>query len=210
VAAVDGVAVTRVSPDGAVPGVSSDHSVGCECDDLNRLVPDAAPRENETAGLTAATAGRLRRLYDVEAAALATTTVLLGRPFPDVLATAGVSVPRNVRTMVTAWGTEVAVPEYAQALVRGWAGRSLLPADWASDVAATYLTLRLEAAERHTGVRLIDSDLPPLSPVAWHKRYDPGAAQLAWLTRSPSRWWSSWSDGRTTARWRHEKWQWRS
>jgi hypothetical protein len=60
----------------------------------------------------------------------------------------------------------------------------LLPADWASDVAATYLTLPLEAAERYTGVRLIAPDLPPLSPVAWHERYDPGAAQLAWLTRS--------------------------
>jgi hypothetical protein len=82
--------------------------------------------------------------------------VLLGGPAPDVMATARVSVASDVRTMVTAWGTTVAIPEYAQALVRGWAGRPLLPTEWASDVAATYLTLRLEAAQWHTGVRLID------------------------------------------------------
>jgi hypothetical protein len=52
------------------------------------------------------------------------------------------------------------------------------------DVAATYLTLRLEAAERHIGVRLIDPDLPQLPRVAWHERRDPGASTLAWLTRS--------------------------
>jgi hypothetical protein len=51
---------------------------------------------------------------------------------------------------------------------------------------AKYLTLRLEAAERYTSVRFVDPDLPPLSPVAWHKRYDPGAAQLAWLTHDVS------------------------
>jgi hypothetical protein len=112
VAADAGAAVTRVSADGAVPGANSDHLVGCECEDLNRLVPDAAAREIEAAGLTAATAGRLRRLYDIEAAALATATVLLGRPTPDVLATARVSVASDVRSIVTVWGTTVAVPEY--------------------------------------------------------------------------------------------------
>jgi hypothetical protein len=103
--------------------------------------------------LTVATARRLRLLYGIEAAALATAAVLLGRPVPAVMAAARVFVAGEVRTMLTGWGTEVAVPECAQALVRGWAGRSLLPAEWASDVAATYLTLRLEAAQRHTGVR---------------------------------------------------------
>lgn len=58
-------------------------------------------------------------------------------------------------TVATAQGTTLAVPEYARALVRGWAGRCVLPQEWACDVAATYLTLRLEAAERHTGVKLI-------------------------------------------------------
>jgi hypothetical protein len=60
----------------------------------------------------------------------------------------------------------------------------LLPEEWACDVAATYLTLRLEEAERHSGVQLIDPALPLLPPVAWHERRDPGAEQLAWLTRS--------------------------
>ena len=35
--------------------------------------------------------------------------------------------------------------------MRGWASRCLLPDEWACDVAATYLTLRLEEAERHWG-----------------------------------------------------------
>jgi hypothetical protein len=146
--------------------VATDHPLGCECEDLNNLVPDSEPGESETAALTATTARRLRRLYDIEAAALATAAVLLGGTYPDVMATARVSVASDVRTMVTAWGTTVAIPEYAQALVRGWAGRPLLPTEWASDVAATYLTLRLEAAQWHTGVRLIDPALPRLVPVA--------------------------------------------
>lgn len=78
----------------------------------------------------------------------------------------------------------MAVPEYALALLRGWAGRSLWPREWAHDVAATYLTLRLETAERHRGVTLLDPELPQLTPAAWHERHDPGAAQLAWMTRS--------------------------
>jgi hypothetical protein len=184
VAAVEGVAVTRVSPDETGPGVVSDHPAGCECDDLNNFVADAARGESELPELTVATARRLRRLYDIEAAALATAAVLLGRPVPAVMAAARVFVAEDFRTMLTAWGSEVAVPEYARALVRGWAGRSLLPAEWASDVAATYLTLRLEAAQRHTGVRLIDPALPRLVPVAWHERSDPGADRLSWLTRS--------------------------
>jgi hypothetical protein len=77
------------------------------------------------------------------------------------------------------------IPEYAQALLRGWAGRSLLPQEWACDVTATYLTLRLEMAERHTGVPLLDPTLPLLPPVAWHERHDPEVQELAELTKSP-------------------------
>lgn len=84
----------------------------------------------------------------------------------------------DVRSVVTASGRTVAVPEYAEALLRGWAGRWLLPPDWACDVAATYLTLRLEAAERHIGLRLLDPGLPQLPAVAWHERNDPGAARF--------------------------------
>ncbi len=137
--------------------------------------------------MTVATARRPRRLYDIEAAALATAAVLLGqpiRPGPDGLAEAGVVVAGDARAVATAGGTTVAVPEYAQALVRGWVGRRLVPKEWACDVAATYLTLRLEVAERHSGVKLLDPSLPPLPPVAWHERRDPGAELLAWHTRS--------------------------
>ncbi|HWR49173.1 MAG TPA: hypothetical protein VN327_16425 [Pseudonocardiaceae bacterium] len=140
--------------------------------------------QSPTGGLTVDIAQRLRRLYDVEAAVLATATVLLGRPDPDVLAAARVHVAADAHTVTTANGTTHPVPEYVQALVRGWAGRDLLPKEWACDVAATYLTLRLDAAQRHTGVELIDPAFPLLPPVAWHERSDPGAAQLAWLTRS--------------------------
>lgn len=51
-------------------------------------------------------------------------------------------------------------------------------------VAGSYLTLRLERTERHSGLELIDPDLPLLAPVAWHERRNPGVEQLAWLTRS--------------------------
>jgi hypothetical protein len=81
--------------------MASDHPMGCECEDLNGLVREDASPENTPAGLTQATAGRLRRLYDIEAAALATAAVLLGRPAPDVLATARVSVARDLRAMAT-------------------------------------------------------------------------------------------------------------
>ena len=74
---------------------------------------------------------------------------------------------------------------HAQALVRGWVGRCLVsPQEWACDVAVPYLTLRLETAQRHTGVGLTDPALRPLRPVAWHERNDPGTAQLAWLVIS--------------------------
>jgi hypothetical protein len=59
-----------------------------------------------------------------------------------------------------------------------------VPEEWACDVAATYLTLRLGQDERHTGVGLIDPALPFLPPVSWYERSDLGAEPLAWLTRS--------------------------
>jgi hypothetical protein len=64
---------------------------------------------------------------------LATAAVLLGRPSPEVMAAARVGVARDGRTLVTGRGTTVAVPEFARALVHGWAGGSLLPRDWAGD-----------------------------------------------------------------------------
>jgi hypothetical protein len=184
VADVEGVTVTHMSPAEAGPSVGSAHPVGCGCEDLNGPAPVMATRAGAPAGLTVATARRLRRLYDPEAAALAAVTVLLGRPAPEVVAAARVQVAGDACTVATAQGTIPAVPEYARALVRGWAGRCVLPQEWACDVVATYLTLRLEAAERHTGVGLIDPAVALLPPVAWHERSDPGTAQLAWLTRS--------------------------
>lgn len=44
-------------------------------------------------------------------------------------------------------------------------------------------------AERHSAVRLLDRALPPLRPIAWHERYDPGAPELAALTRSQALGW---------------------
>ncbi|HEY3692648.1 MAG TPA: hypothetical protein VGL46_20575 [Pseudonocardiaceae bacterium] len=123
----------------------------------------------------------------MEAAALAAVTVLLGRPAPEVVAAARVQVAADACAMATAQGTTLAVPEHARALVRlGW----LVPAaaGVACDVAATYLTLRLEAAERHTGVGLIDPTVALLPPVAWHERSDPGAAQLAGVERGDIDW----------------------
>jgi hypothetical protein len=103
--------------------------------------------------LTVDNARRLRRLYDIEAAALATAAVLLDCPAPDVLAAARIHVAEDACSVATAQGAVLAVPEYAQALLRGWAGQHLLPREWAHDVTTTYLTLRFEAAERHTGMR---------------------------------------------------------
>jgi hypothetical protein len=158
--------------------------LGCRCEDLNIVAPLIPSVVSAKAGLSVDIAARLRRLYDIEAAALATAAVLLDRPDPDVLAAARVQVAPGAHAISTAAGTMYPVPEYAHALLRGWAGRSLLPQEWACDVAATYLTLRLEEAQRHSGVELLAPDLPLLPPVAWHERYDPGAEQLAWLTRS--------------------------
>jgi hypothetical protein len=151
------------------------------CEDLNRPAPlpsTGPPR------LTLATARRLRRLHDIEAAALATATVLLGRFDPRSVAVARPRVSADATSVATSDGTELAVPDYARGLLRAWRGRDLLPAEWADDVAATYLTLRLELAERRTGLQLIDPALPPSPPLPWHRRFDPGADLLAWLTGS--------------------------
>ena len=86
--------------------------------------------------------------------------------------------------MTTALGAPLTVPEHARGLTTRVGGKALWPLQWADDVAATYLTLRLEIAERHSGVTLLDPQLPLLAPVAWHERTDPGAAVLAWMTRS--------------------------
>ena len=67
-----------------------------------------------------------------------------------------------------------------------WNGRDLFPRDWADDVAAFYLSLRLELAERRTGLELIDPTLPAPGLVLWHLRRDPGADLLACLTGSPA------------------------
>jgi hypothetical protein len=164
-----------------------DGEVGCRaehlgpCEDLNQPAPlpsTAPPR------LTQATARRLRRLHDIEAAALAAATVLLGWFDPRDLAAARPQVSANATSVATTDGAELPVPHYARALLRGWSGRELIEADWADDVAATYLTVRLELAERRTGLQLIDPALPPLPPVAWHCRRDPGARLLAELTGS--------------------------
>lgn len=184
VAEADDVAMTSATP-AELDQIGGSHDrLGCRCEDLNAGAPLVPPVASARAGLSGDIAARLRRLYDIEAAALATAAVLLGRPDPDVLAAARVQVARGVDAITTAGGTTYPVPEYAHALLRGCAGRSLLPEEWACDVAATYLTLRLEQAQRHSGVELIDPDLPLLPQVAWHERRDPGAEQLAWLTRS--------------------------
>jgi len=80
--------------------------------------------------------------------------------------------------------------EHARGLLRGWAGRPLLSAAWAPDVATAYLAVRLQAAERHAGLTLLDPDRPPDASIAWHLRSDPGADVLEWLAQS------GWSDRR--------------
>jgi hypothetical protein len=176
VADVDDVAVTSMTATELDQSVASHARLGCRCEDLNQSASAEPPLASATAGLTVDIAQRLRRLYDPEAAALAAAAVLLGRPDPDVLAAARVHVDPDAHALTTANATTHPVPEYAQALVRGWGGRYLLPKEWACDVAAPY--------QRHTGVALIDPAVPLLPPVAWHERTDPGAQQLAWLTRS--------------------------
>ena len=151
------------------------------CEDLNNPAP--APSMGPPR-LTRATASRLRRLHDIEAAALATAAVLLCRFDPHDLAVARPSVSADATIVFTAEGASFSVPEYTRALLRAWSARDLFPRDWADDVATFYLTARLELAERRTGLELIDPALPPLVPVPWHCRRDPGADLLASLTGS--------------------------
>ncbi|HZG91950.1 MAG TPA: hypothetical protein VEZ42_17185 [Pseudonocardia sp.] len=161
------------------------------CEDLNLPAAGAADAANDgiedvragnpcavldaavDTSLSVATARRLRRLYDIEAAALAATAVLQGRPDPETFAAATPRVAPDAATMVTAQWVVRAVPEHARALLRGWAGRRLVPREWALDVATAYLTLRLEVAQRDSGIALLDPALPLLPPVAWHNRYAP-------------------------------------
>ena len=56
----------------------------------------------------------------------------LGRRHPEVLAVANAYVDHSVRTLATAVGEYVAIPEYARSLLRGWAGQWLVPPDWAT------------------------------------------------------------------------------
>ena len=51
--------------------------------------------------------------------------LLLGRPPPEVLAVLNAYVDPSARTMATTTGGCVAIPEYARALLRGWAGHWL-------------------------------------------------------------------------------------
>jgi hypothetical protein len=162
----------------------------CQCEDLNRPAPvpvvSLQTPGTRAPSLTWATGRLLRRLHDPEAAALATVTLLLGRPDPVDLAAAEAFVACGARHVTTADGRGFRVPEHARGLLRGWAGRALLPPAWAPDVAAAYLAVRLEAAGRHAGLALLDPARPPDPPVAWHFRSDPGADLLEWLTQSRS------------------------
>ena len=88
---------------------------------------------------------------------MATATVLLGRFDPRSVAAARPRVSPDAKSVATSDGTELAVPHYARALLRGWAGRELVEAGWADDVAATYLTVRLGLVERRTGLQLVGS-----------------------------------------------------
>ena len=138
-AEVQTVASPAQGPHDGGPRCGGEHTGPCE--DLNcpAPLPSTGPPR-----LTPATARRLRRLHDIEAAALATATVLLGRFDPRSAAAARPRVSADATSVATSDGTELAVPHYAQALLRAWSGRELIETDWADDVAATYLTVRLE------------------------------------------------------------------
>jgi hypothetical protein len=158
--------VTTSGPVHAIESLACHDEARCRCEDLNLPAPDASGPVAATSGITVAIARRVRLLYDVEAAALATAAIMLGRPDPRVLATARLEVATDAAGVATAQG------------------EPLLPRRWAHDVATTYWTLRLEDAQRHTGLPLLDPGLSELPRMAWHERHDPGAAELAWLTRS--------------------------
>jgi hypothetical protein len=113
VADVAGVRVTSATgtwPDG---GLVAHDEADCECEDLNRFARASVTGMSAPAGLTVDIARRLRRLYDIEAAALATAAVLLDCPDPDTLAGARIRVAEDSGSVATAQGTMLAVPEYA-------------------------------------------------------------------------------------------------
>lgn len=186
--ASEGLLLRLVSPEPLAASIrpelaSSDPAAGVACDgrhpgrceDLNEASP---PAPAGPARLTPASARRLRRLYDVEAAALAAASLALASPTPAEFAALRPRVSSDATLMITAGGADVAVPEYVRALLRAWAGRHLLDPSWAADVAAVYLTLRLELASRHSGLQLIDPALPRPAPLSWRRRSDPGAGPL--------------------------------
>lgn len=180
-----GATIRGASPTDATTNLRCDHDAGHHgCEDLNQPASATPPGIAAATRPAMRTARLLRQLYDLEAAALATGAVLMGCPDPDKLAIAGIEVAADASTVATAQASVLAIPEYAQALLRSWAGQPLLPPAWARDAATAYWTLQLEHAQRHSGVRLLDPNLPQLPRIAWHERHDPGAQRLAWLTRS--------------------------
>ena len=88
-AEAENVAVTSTIPAELDQSVDSHDRLACRCEDLNILAPLIPPVVSATAGLTVDIAQWLRRLYDIEAAALATAAVLLGRLLSAEILTAG-------------------------------------------------------------------------------------------------------------------------
>lgn len=158
------------------------HPRDCGCEDLNcRAVADCpiAPTV-----LTPDVTRRLRRLCDPDNAVVAAITMLLDRPTPDELAAWRVHIAADAASITTAQDQRVAVPERAQTLLHVRAGAPLVPHEWSHEVTATYLTLRMEDAQRYLGFGLLDPDHPMLPTVAWHQHHEPGADVLAAMTRS--------------------------
>lgn len=106
-----------VNAAGTSPDLWTDNRADCECEDLNGAFSDAVFEDSPKAGLTMATARRLRRLHDIEAAALATASVLLGRLDPEVLAAARVRVAPEVATVATASSTHGGGPRVRPGVV---------------------------------------------------------------------------------------------
>lgn len=159
------------------------HPRDCGCDDLNCRAPADGPIA--PTGLTPDVTRRLRQLCDPDNATVAAITMLLDRPTPDELAAWCVRVASDAASITsTAHEQRIAVPERAQALLRARAGAPLVPHKWSHEIAATYLTLRMEDAQRYLGFSLLDPDHPMLPTVAWREHHEPGADVLAAMTRS--------------------------
>jgi hypothetical protein len=122
------VTVHTASPIDAAALLARTHDAGhVGCEDFNRPAAASGTDISPATGLTLETAHRLRRLYDLEAAALATAAILLDCPAAEVLAAAGIQVATDAATVSATRGSVLAVPEYARALLRGWAAQPLLP-----------------------------------------------------------------------------------